>query len=122
METTTNKGSKLARRIALTCYPEYKGRKIRFQVNSTYRMADYWDGGSRDYAVAYHLETGRTGAPATMINNPMNAAAHAEIAIPPGFAIVEHSIFCGRDAGITIYVNSETRYLIEDGKLLAEVA
>jgi hypothetical protein len=105
MTNSTKTTSKLARKIALTCYPEYKGRKISVASAAIYRMADYWDGGSRDYAIAYELESGRTGAPTGAVHNPMNGAAHAEIEIPAGVAIVERSIFCGREVGITIYVN-----------------
>lgn len=105
MTNATKTNSKLARRIALACYPEYKGRKIKVASEATYRMENYWDGGSRCYAKAYDLKTGTVAAADIATTNPMNGKAHAEIEIPAGVAIVEHSIFCGKDCGITIYVN-----------------
>lgn len=116
--TNTKKTTKLARQIALACYPEYKGRKISVASRGTYRMENYWDGGSRCYAKAYDLATGKVGEPASATSNPMNGQAHAEIEIPAGVAIVEHQFFCGKDCGITILVNPAA----DKAGLLAEVA
>lgn len=96
------------RRILAACYPGYRGRKIRIEPATSYAMSDYWDGGSRAYAIAYDLATGRTAPPATATHNPMNGAAHATITIPDGILIVEHSIFMGKCAGIRIYATPTT--------------
>lgn len=93
------------RRIIVACYPTWKGRKVCVKAATTYRMANYWGGGSRDYAVAYDLKTGDVSAPSVVTTNPMRGQAHAVVEIPEGMLIVEHSIFCGKDAGVTIYVN-----------------
>lgn len=93
------------RKIVSACYPDYKGRKIKVEARTRYFMSNYWDGGSRDYAVAYHLASGETRQPTRSSTNPMNQSAHSEIDIPEGIAIVEHSIFQGKDVGIRIYVN-----------------
>jgi hypothetical protein len=93
------------RKIVSACYPAYKGRKIKVEAKTKYYMSNYWDGGSRDYAIAYHLASGATAAPTVSTTNPMRGQAHAEIEIPEGVAIVEHSIFQGKDVGIRIYVN-----------------
>jgi hypothetical protein len=95
---------KTVRAIAKRCYPEYKGRKIRVVESKDYTMRDYWDGGSRDYAKAYELKTGFIAEPKAAVHTPWHGAANATFDIPPGVAIVEHTIFCGKDAGITIYV------------------
>ncbi len=105
------------RKIVTACYPEYKGRKISVEARTSYRMSNYWDGGSRDYAIAYHLESGMTREPSVVTTNPMRGQAHSEIQIPEGIAIVEHSIFQGKDVGIRILVNPANM-----AKLLPEVA
>ena len=89
----------------LNIFPDYKGRTSKVYAATTYAMADYWDGGSRQYCKAVNLRTSQVGSPATIINNPMNKAAHSQIEIPEGVVIAEHSIFCGKDCGITFYVN-----------------
>jgi hypothetical protein len=93
------------KRIVAACYPAYKGRKIRVAAATQYHMSNYWDGGSRDYVVAYSLATGEVSAPSRAASNPMNGAAHSTVEIPAGVALVEHTIFCGKGIGIRIYVN-----------------
>ena len=92
--------------IAKYVYPEYRGRKLRIERADTYRMQNYWDGGSRSYVKALDLATGRVSEAAPSSGNPFNDIAHAVVAIPPGIALVEHSIFCGKDIGITVYVSN----------------
>lgn len=93
------------RNIVRTCYPEWKGRKIKLESTTTYQMMDYWSEGSRSYVVAYHLESGLTKEPRILTNNPMQHDAHARVQIPEGIALVEHVIFAGKDLGIRIHVN-----------------
>jgi len=81
-----------------------KSRKFRIVERSHYQMADYWDGGTREYAIAVNLTTGQTCAPTELAHNPMRGQAHAAFEIPAGVGIISHQIFCGRDSGITIYV------------------
>lgn len=99
------KSDKGIKAIISAAHPTYEGRKIRVKAATEYKMANYWDGGSRDYVMAYDLATGRAYGPAIHTTNPMNGSAHSTVAIPAGVLIVEHSIFCGQDAGITIYAN-----------------
>jgi hypothetical protein len=93
----------MLKQIAKACYPEYKGRKFHYCEQREYQMTDYWSEGSRNYAIAYEVSTGKSGLPSDMVHNPMNGGAHARFEIPHGVVIVEHSIFCGKDCGITIY-------------------
>jgi hypothetical protein len=106
--TTTEK--KTARKIALACYPEYKGRKIKVVSRGTYYVENMWGGGSRSFAVAFDLASGKTA--------PAIETVGREVEIPAGVAIVEHAFFCGHDAGITIYVNPAA----DKAGLLAAVA
>lgn len=93
------------RKMVRACYPQWKGRKIKIEPATRYQMMDYWSEGSRNYVTAYHLESGATKHPSAMTHSPYNQAAHAEVQIPEGIALVEHAIFAGRDMGIRIYVN-----------------
>ena len=106
--TTTKR---TAKEIALACYPEYRGRTIKVRAQATYYVDNIWGGGSRSYAVAYNLATG-AGAPAVETTN------HT-VAIPANVAIVEHAFFCGKDCGITIYVNPTCIDERRDGMLQA---
>jgi len=83
---------------------ETRSRKFRIVERRTYQMENYWDGGSREYAVAIDLVTGRTVDPCSDSTNPFNRKAHAGFEIPAGVGILCHSIFCGKDCGITMYV------------------
>lgn len=107
--TTTKKISKADPRFApilRATFPDYRGRKVRLVVADAYRLANFWDGGSRDYAVAYNLTTGEVAEPHPATTNPTRGgAAFSTVEIPEGIVIAERSYFCGKDLGITIYVN-----------------
>ena len=94
--------------ILKATFPEYSGRKIT--VIPTERVFFYglnWDSGSRSQYRAATLGGEATGemdgynalAP---WNNP---AEGGSAAIPEGMCVVEHTIFCGKDAGLRIHVN-----------------
>lgn len=89
-------------------FPDYRGRKFKID-NSGHPVGvtSYWDGGSRDYFVAYNLATGKT-MPVPQNGTPFDGGPIAPdgVPVPPGFLIVEHSIFCGKDSGITFHVNT----------------
>lgn len=100
-----SKSTKSIRPIIAACYPEWKGRKLSVEASTSYQMSNYWDGGSRNYVVAYDLTTGKVAESMPLAGNPFRDQAHARVEIPEGVLLVEHSIFCGRDAGVTIYAN-----------------
>jgi hypothetical protein len=111
--TKVSRADKSIKQILAATYPEYKGRKISVSPATRYQLSDYWSEGSRNYAKAYNLATGTAASPEGAVHTPFNSAAHAEIRIPVGVLIVEHTIFCGHDCGITIYANPEnlTKFL-----------
>lgn len=92
------------KRLAKLAYPDYQGRKFRIETRDSYTMSNYWDGGTRNYARAVQLDTGKTLSPTMLTEFPYDESAHVAVHIPPGWAILEHSIFCGKDCGITLYV------------------
>lgn len=96
--------TKIVKALAKVAYPDYRGRKFSVRQTRTYTMEDYWDGGSRCYAVAVDLATGKMAASQPVARNPFNAAAHATFEIPAGVGILERHVFCGKDVGITLHV------------------
>ena len=91
--------------IVTACYPDWKGRKVKARAAKQYSMSNFWDGGSRDYVVAYDPATGQVSQPSFASTNPFTKTAHTTVEIPPGVLLVEHSINMGKDGGITIHVN-----------------
>lgn len=104
----TSAEKKNVKALVSAAFPEYKGRKVRIRSAASYQMSNFWDGGSRTYVVAVDLVTGRVVEPIAASSNPFSGAANAAFEIPSGVALVEHSFFCGKDAGITIVVNPGT--------------
>jgi hypothetical protein len=94
-------------KIIQKTFPSYKGKKIKLSTDIPTRLDSYWDGGSKDTYVFYELKTSRiipiaSNHPFFEKENPRNLES-----LPNGILIVCHSIFCGKDMGITIYVNNE---------------
>ena len=93
-------------------YPDYTGCKFQIQTAAKYHLSNYWDGGTKNFAKFAKYENGWKvlDAPETT-KNPFNGIAHATMDIPKNGLVVEHSIFCGKDLGITVYLNPESEYL-----------
>lgn len=93
------------KRLARLAFPEYKGRKFRYSERRSYSMSDFWDGGSREYVKAVDLAAPNLAqSPSALSGIPWSGAATAAFQIPAGVALVTHSIFQGRDCGITVIV------------------
>jgi hypothetical protein len=105
-------GSALGRTIRQACFPTWKGRRpIHVEQAESLQIMDFWDGGSRDYTVFLDLATMRVVSSQTIppglrqkAGNPYTLVI-AKVPIPPGIAIVQHVISCGKDAGLRVYVN-----------------
>ena len=95
------------KQFSKTIYPEYKGRKFYIHKQGTLRLSNTnWDEGSRTYYTAVNLKTGEN-MPATEFA-PWNNPIEGQVAvISPGFGIMTHSYFCGKDCGVTLYHNEE---------------
>lgn len=95
--------------LVARAYPSYAGRKFRLQVSENpIDVRSYWDEGSREYFTFANLATGEVSSqvPAqSAFDRKITGADNVEL--PVGFACVKHSIFCGRDTGITIIVRPE---------------
>jgi hypothetical protein len=103
MGIKVSKSDKSIKAVVSACYPEWTGRKISVQPATSYQLMDYWSEGSRNFVRAYDLASGKVAD--NQAGNPFTDKAHARVEIPDGILFVQHSIFCGKDSGITIYVN-----------------
>ena len=95
----------ITKSVAQAAFPNYRGRKYYLEARETVNVKSYWAGGSRDYFTFVRLDDLRTLSmpPQSAYDRQIEGADKAPI--PPGFVCVRHSIFCGKDAGITFYVN-----------------
>jgi len=95
----------LVKKIITATFPNYRGRKITISTDiPNYELRSYWDGGSRDYFVFYQPDTGKTWNLGS--NHPFfekDKPAPLAEAMPASVCLVRHSIFCGKDCGITIF-------------------
>lgn len=85
----------------------YAGRSFTAQITDKVTVpmdAGLWSGGSRDL---YHVIRLSDGA---MIEAQDHSAAPWDnrrdnvVTLQPGIAVVRHSIFCGKDSGLTFYM------------------
>lgn len=93
------------KRVLAATFPDYRGRKIRVAAWSSPVYVDWnWSGGTRDFVavIAPGRGVGFASVPAPWRHDhgPVDPAA-----FPAGSLLVVHSIFCGSDAGITIYAS-----------------
>lgn len=98
------------RRIVCAAFPSAKTRRsVKLEARTTYHCRDYWDGGSRNYCAFVRLsdlhvlssESVPKGERQQM-GNPFNLPIY-DVQLEPGFVVVEHTIFCGKDIGYRIY-------------------
>tara|TARA_Y100000310_G_C20475602_1_gene712235 strand:- start:322 stop:909 length:588 start_codon:yes stop_codon:yes gene_type:complete len=87
----------------------YSGRKFKAQAAETMTIgahAGLWDGGSKDYFYAIRLEDGARVEISDSFHAPWDSERRSQtVTLKPGFAVVEHSIFCGKDMGLRFYLH-----------------
>lgn len=110
--TNLSRSNPDVKRLLAITFPQYRGRKIRLSFTERMSLENYWDGGTRSYYRAVDLNTGEVREPARATGNPFNGMAHVEFDLPTGVALVEHSIFCGKDVGITVHVRRESQTML----------
>ena len=64
-----------------------------------------WEGGSRSYFTFLRLDTFEQAAMPAQSGYDAQIRGADAITLPENVACIEHSIFCGKDAGIRIHVN-----------------
>ncbi len=94
--------------IVNNTFPDYRGRKIKIRPADKVTLHDLnWSGGSRSQYRTCTIAGYAIGS-ADRYNMAAPWAHQAEgasVPIPQGVVVVRHSIFCGKDTGLTIYVN-----------------
>jgi hypothetical protein len=84
----------------------YRGRKVQWEAAETVNPhGTYWDGGSRNTYTAVQLGSLRTVEGKRVDPPQFGGGTPAPINLVPGVVVVEHSIFCGKDMGLHIYVH-----------------
>ena len=87
----------------------YSGKQFKAIVTESVTIPIYaglWSGGSRDTYRVVRLSDGATIEPVRHNAAPWDSGrAERKVDLEPGIAVVEHSIFCGKDAGLTFYVH-----------------
>jgi|SRR5215469_5805473 len=89
----------------------YSGKQFRAIITdrvSIPKDAGIWEGGSRDTYSFVELSTGRSVPTPGQKLAPWDASRHQyEGELPQGIALVRHSIFFGKDTGLTFYVRPD---------------
>ena len=97
------------KRIAFAAFPSYAGRSFAVApFEGTKRLDSCWSGGSRDYYQLVSVESLKTipiPENGTPFSNGGQILTISEL--PQGAALVQHTIFSGKDLGITVYVRPE---------------
>jgi hypothetical protein len=99
--------------LAKLAFPGYRGRKYRLEYREKLTTASYWSGGSRDTYCLIDLAT-RRPTPIAGINPIGFQGPTPTTQISPGQVLVEHTIFCGKDIGITFYLNPADKHLFQE--------
>ena len=98
-----------------TAYPGYRGRKFKVStIEGSVNLQSSWQGGSRNYYILIDLATSQTSPvmPAqSQFDTPVKGLD--AVTLPPHAGVVEHSIFCGKDMGLTLVIgpNNATQFL-----------
>lgn len=87
----------------------YTGTRFRAEPVETVTIpsqAGVWDHGTRDVFSAIELNTGRSVPMPGQSSAPWDKDRQdRKIELKPGFAVVKHSMFCGKDMGLVFYVH-----------------
>lgn|SRR3990167_4216189 len=103
MVTVKVSKSQVAGILAAT-FPKYRGRKFKVAFQECLTFWDTnWSGGTRNSYAAVRAdgEISHLAVPAPWVN-PVEGMT---VEIPVDVLVVKHSIFCGKDCGITIYAH-----------------
>lgn len=104
---TLSRTNPLVKRLLAATFPTYRGRKIKARLwRGPMRLQNYWDGGTRSYYVAVRINDGAVSDFGT--DNPFMRSAHEPVDLPVGVILVEHTYFCGKDTGLTVWARQES--------------
>src|SRR5271166_5855043 len=91
---------------------EYTGKQFKAVVTDSISVpmdAGLWEGGSRETYRFVELATGRSVASPAQQTAPWSKERQEfNSPLPAGIAMVEHTIFCGKDMGLTFHVHPDS--------------
>lgn len=94
--------------LVTATFPDYTGRKFRVEAVESVLFSDLnYSGGTRNQFRACTID-GQSIESKFNLNQPppwANPFEGKRVELPAGAVVVEHSMFCGKDCGLTIYVN-----------------
>ena len=89
----------------------YTGKKFKVVITDTISVpldAGLWSGGSRDSYSFVELSSGRSVPTPCQQTAPWDGQRKEfNSPLPVGIAMVERSMFCGKDAGLTFYIHPD---------------
>lgn len=88
----------------------YNGKTFKAIVTESVTIpvtAGLWEGGSRDLYSVVSLDHGTREIPGQRLAPWSPGRGDHTVELLPGIVVVEHSIFCGKDMGLTFYVHPE---------------
>lgn len=97
-------------RVVDATFPQYKGRKIALEPARSVNLNDLnWSGGTRNQYRTCTLDGLAVGGSDryALMAPWANPAEGVTLSLPPGFLVVRHGMFQGRDVGLTIYVHPD---------------
>ena len=102
-----SKPDAVIKKIIAATFPDYKGKKIKVVIGDIpTNLSSYWSNGSREYYVFYNLANGNAKAVPESGSGfgkyPDTPKVNTQ-SMPDAVVLVNHTIFSGKDLGITIY-------------------
>lgn len=95
-------------RIFRVAFPSYKGRTYSLRTaDGPVSVRSYWDGGSRTTYRFVRSDGQVIAAPSSHPIFENHILGVDSVTIPHGVVLVEHSIFCGKDTGLTAVIPSD---------------
>lgn len=95
--------------LLAVAFPEYRGRKYKVEIAETVWIDRIGGGGSYDEIVALYQDKGAWFGARPVVS---------EMTAPCGYLPLErrviyavHSMFCGKDIGVTFHVHPQSPYL-----------
>lgn len=116
MKTYTNNPELIG--VALAAFPEYTGKKFSFEIiDCPISVKSYWSGGSKDSYVFMRLDTLKTMDMPPQSPYDQQVAGADSVSLVPGLACIRHTIFCGKDLGITVLLHPDNKPILIEEKI-----
>jgi len=104
MKVHLDANAPMVRELARVTFPAYAGRQFSICVTERVTLSGlYWDGGSRDTYAAFTLTDPPRGV--ELPTPEYGSLETPVVSLRPGFGIAEHTIFRGKDLGLTFHIH-----------------